>query len=197
MPFFKKITKSILLLSAKFFGSVFSAIKNSYFRSLKGEENFWIVLFGWGVLLYVGFFYIWSYTLNSLYFLFKNAEFLKEELFIFFLSFTFHLLSIFLFCFTAFFIIIYPLILNFALVWISFKRNIVFFVLFLVLLLLFLGFHLFVSQFIITWTKIFSVVMAGKSNIMVIIITSILMLILLIYTIAKTIKTLKHSTKQL
>lgn len=28
-------------------------IVNSYFKSLRGKENFWIVLFGWGVLLYV------------------------------------------------------------------------------------------------------------------------------------------------
>lgn len=32
---------------------IFRAIKSSYFKSLKGEENFWVVLLGWGVGVYV------------------------------------------------------------------------------------------------------------------------------------------------
>lgn len=28
--------------------SLFQKIKNSYFKSLKGDENFWVVLLGWG-----------------------------------------------------------------------------------------------------------------------------------------------------
>jgi len=36
-----------------FLKKIFGAIKNSYFKSLRGEENFWVVLFGWGIGLYI------------------------------------------------------------------------------------------------------------------------------------------------
>jgi hypothetical protein len=34
--------------------NIFTAIKNSYFKSLKGEEKLWKVIWLWGVFLYVG-----------------------------------------------------------------------------------------------------------------------------------------------
>lgn len=32
---------------------MFKKIKNSYFKSLRGEENFWVVLLRWGILLFL------------------------------------------------------------------------------------------------------------------------------------------------
>ena len=32
--------------------NIFKEIKTSYFKSLRGEENFWVVLFGWGIGIY-------------------------------------------------------------------------------------------------------------------------------------------------
>lgn len=44
----KEALKSILSIPKR----IFDSIRNSYFRSLRGEENFWVVLFGWGVFFY-------------------------------------------------------------------------------------------------------------------------------------------------
>ena len=62
MNFLKNFLKSAISSPAKFCTS----IKNSYFRSLKGEENFWVVVLGWGAGLYLGSFIVGALAITGL-----------------------------------------------------------------------------------------------------------------------------------
>ena len=182
----KEIIKSIFSFPKK----ICVAIRNSYFRSLRGEENFWVVVFGWGVLLYVGSFFIgfWSIKLPLLLIKHKINIFLLPKIWPFILTIVGVLGIIFVF--------IYPFTFAFCIMRSSFRSDSAYIVLASIFVIIFTLFHIFAAQFFLgvslglLKSQLFSKYFVVRTLSILIV---VLMATLFSYITFKTIKTL--STK--
>jgi hypothetical protein len=127
----KSVTKIIKLffLSLKKLGGM---IKRSYFRFIKGEENFWVVLFGWGALFYTLSLIVSFYTFMINLLVFLNIPFLKFV--IFFLDGVVESMGVIM-------VFIYPVVLLVSLIKSSRKYSFVYTTLAIMFLTLFLLIH--------------------------------------------------------
>ncbi len=143
---FIKIIFTFLQNIFSFPKKVVIAIKNSYFRTLKGEENLAIVVLGWGVLLYVlsflvGFLSIYQPFIYAL----KNENNINHLLFfILFASFIFPLIG----CLGIMLLIFYPIVFILCLIKILIKRAVISKLIVLVSIVIFIKIHIDVSHFL-------------------------------------------------
>lgn len=121
--------------------SVFKAIRDSYYRALRGEENFWAVLLGWGVLLYVASFFIgfWAIKLPIILAVtFPN----NDPRFLYYIH---AVILNFIATSGLILVFIYPFIFAYSLIKIS-KRDVALFILAILIIVAFIYFHLVASQ---------------------------------------------------
>jgi len=161
---------------------ILQVIKSSYFKSLKGEENFWVVLLGWGVGVY-GLSIFFSFCLVAA--LGKSGLSISDHinrdlLFNWVIGAPFSFVG----PFGLVFAFIYPLLFAYALIKSSTKRSILYVSFSIVILVIFFYAHLFykVSR-IIAFGSLFLIVISPLAW--------IVGLICIILIVKKTIKSLQ------